>query len=88
MTVATWLSGDQTRDRELEDGNVNQQDLNEGYEEVDSSLSGTDLGLSWRERSTLVTKLDSLQRAVESPVWKIEDQNNWLGSLTSDHRLS
>ena len=46
MTVATWLSGDQTRDRELDDGNVCQQDLNEGYQEVDSSISGTDLGLS------------------------------------------
>ena len=45
MTVATWLSGDQTRDRELDDGNVYQQDLNEGYQDVDSSLSGSDLGL-------------------------------------------
>ena len=46
MTVATWLSGDQTRDRELDDGYVDQQDLNEGYQEVESSLSGSDLGLS------------------------------------------
>ena len=37
---------DQTRDKELDDGNVNQQDLNEGYQEVESSLSGSDLGLS------------------------------------------
>ena len=73
MTVATWLSGDQTRDRELDDGNVSQQDLNEGYQEVDSSISGTDLGLSVeREITPWSTKLVTLQRAMESPVWKIE----------------
>ena len=89
MTVATWLSGDQTRDRELDDGNVSQQDLNEGYQEVDSSISGTDLGLSVeREITPWSTKLVTLQGNGEPFLEKLSDQNNWLGSLTSVHRKS
>ena len=87
MTVATWLSGDQTRDRELDDGNVNQQDLNEGYQEVESSLSGSDLGLSVEREIRPGLQADTLQKGNGKPFsGKLSDQNNWLGSLTSVHR--